>query len=86
MMDNIDDKSIYAREMVKAQKEAYSFPGTRPPNGAWYIGSITKNNDTYNYYKDEDGNYYYDTDKERKFEVEMQQAQRKRRQARYAIQ
>ena len=69
----------YEKELELAQKNAYSFTGLKPPNDAWYIGSKEKSGDTYHYYKDAEGNYYYDSEKGRKFEEEMLLVQQKKK-------
>lgn len=77
--------TIYEREMIKAKREARSFEGLRAPNSAWYLGSEkSQNGTTYNYYKDKDGNYYYDSDQSRTFTVEMQAAERRLRKKRWS--
>jgi len=38
--------------LQEAQEKARSFPTLKPPNQAVYLGSVKKNNNTYNYYVD----------------------------------
>lgn len=65
-------------EVEIARKQARSFPGLIPPNSAALIGKEEKERDTINYYKDSAGNYYYDTENGRKFELDMQERRKKR--------
>ena len=64
-------------ELRKAAGEARTFPGLTPPNKAEYIGALSKNGDTYYYYKDENGTYWFDTESLRKFEKEMAEAEKR---------
>lgn len=67
------------KELELAKKEARSFSGLIPPNNAVFIGKEEKANDTINYYKDFAGNYYYDTEKGRKFEEDMLERSNRRK-------
>ena len=60
-------------DLEEAQQMAMSFPGVRPPNNAGYIGSIQGKTDQYNYFKDMNGNYWFDTDRQRAFESKMEE-------------
>lgn len=61
------------RELEQADRDARSFPGLLPPNGAHYIGRRKK----YLYWKDSAGNYWYDTERGMEFKKLMVQVQRK---------
>lgn len=56
--------------------EARSFPGLTPPNDAVEVLRKKTKNDTYIYYKDEDGNLYYNTKSTIAFELEMRERKR----------
>lgn len=65
-------------EIEKAIADAWSFPGTTPPNNAKLI-TVKKgepgNQDGHTYYYgDSNGNYYYTTDAQIEFEKRMQEA------------
>lgn len=68
-------------ELDEALKEARSFSGLTPPNNAEYIESVRRNGEIYHFYKDATGNYYYDTESGRAFEMEMQERRKKREEA-----
>ena len=59
-------------EIMKARKNARSFPGLDPPNKAEEIGREELAGDTFIYYKDSLGNYWYNTKSTRNVEKEMQ--------------
>lgn len=82
-MNNLK-RDKYAEQLVLAQQNAKSFTGLRPPNSAWYIGSVKKNNETYHYYTDEKGNFYYDSQSQRDFETKMREIEKKRRREKYS--
>ena len=65
-------------ELEVALKKAVSFPGLTPPNNATMIGKIEATQDVINVYKDNQGNYWYDTENGRKFEQDMQERRKKR--------
>lgn len=65
-------------ELEIALKKAVSFPGLTPPNNAAVIGKIEATQDVINIYKDNQGNYYYDTENGRKFEQDMQERKKRR--------
>lgn len=65
-------------ELQIARKEARSFPGLVPPNNAKLIGREQRKKDTVNYYKDQNGSYYYDTESSRRFEMDMQERAKRR--------
>lgn len=48
-------------EIEKAWEYAYSFSGKTVPNGAKYIGIITKGDREYLFYKDGNNNYWYES-------------------------
>lgn len=62
-----------------AFKEARSFPGLTPPNNAILVGKMEATKDIVNIYKDNRGNYWYDTESGRKFEQEMQERAKQRK-------
>lgn len=62
-----------------AFKEARSFPGLTPPNNAILVGKMEATKDIVNIYKDNRGNYWYDTENGRKFEQEMQERAKERK-------
>lgn len=64
--------------LEEARKDAWSFPGLTPPNNAVYIGAIETKEDVYFYYQDKEGNFYYDSQQMRCFELEMIEAQKKK--------
>lgn len=67
------------RLLEEAQKNARSFPGLVPPNQAEEIGQVKGEQDTYTYYRDSGGNYYYSSGRTQRFEIEMQEAQERKR-------
>lgn len=72
------------KELQCASKEARSFPGLTPPNNAKLLGKLKTAEDVVNIYEDSKGNYWYDTENGRKFEMDMQErvknrAKKKRR-------
>lgn len=69
--------------LEQARKNAWSFPGLTPPNNAAYIGAIKTKEDTYFYYQDKEGNFYYDSQQMRCFELEMREAQKKKQQRKW---
>lgn len=68
--------------MQEAREKAYSFPGLVPPNDAEPIGKIEEAHDTYFYYQDSKGNFYYISGSTQKFELEMQEAQKRKKERR----
>lgn len=69
--------------LEQARKNAWSFPGLTPPNNAEYIGAIRAKEDIYFYYQDKGGNFYYDSQRMRCFELEIREAQKKKEQKRW---
>ena len=65
--------------LQEAREKAYSFSGLVPPNDAEPIGQIEESHDTYFYYRDSVGNFYYISGRTRKFEEEMLKAQKKQK-------
>lgn len=59
-------------EIIKARQNAWSFPGLDPPNKAEEIGREELAGDTFIYYKDELGTYWYNTESTINVEKEMQ--------------
>lgn len=68
--------------LQEAREKAYSFPGLVPPNNAEPVGQIEEAHDTYFYYRDSEGNFYYDSERMRRFELEMQEAQKRKKERR----
>lgn len=58
------------------QETAMSFTGLTPPNNAKYIGQRKTEHDTFFFYKDDKGEYWYETESGRRFEKKMQEAQK----------
>ena len=70
----------------EAEEKARSFPGLKPPNDAYYIGSRIKqikgkSHETY-YYKNDAGEFYYQSEATRQFELKMRESEKRRRQSR----
>lgn len=66
-------------ELLKeAREHARSFPGLLPPNNAVFIGMEKLENNTYFYYRDDEGRFYYDSVRARRFEKEMQERKKER--------
>lgn len=68
-------------EIEIAYKNARSFKGF-PPNGSKFIGAKRTCADTYFFFKDEAGNYYFDSENQRTMEREMKEAERRKREQR----
>lgn len=62
-----------------AFREARSFPGLTPPNNAKLIGKKETTTDIVNIYVDSDKNYWYDTERGRKFEKDIQEKEQERK-------
>lgn len=54
-------------------EEAWSFTGLTPPNGAVEIKRVKTKYDTFIYYKDINGNLFYQSKKTMEFEREMRE-------------
>ncbi len=70
----------------EAYEKARSFSGLRPPNNAYYIGSRIreingKSHEIY-YFKNDEGEFYYQSEATRQFELKMREAEKRRRQNR----
>lgn len=65
------------QELETAHREAWSFPGLSPPQGARYIGCQRRSTGLYRYWKDAAGKYWYETDQGMAFKREMEAAQKK---------
>ncbi len=76
-----DNYQLMLREAIE---KARSFEGLRPPNSAVLIGSRVSDYDTIDYYRDDQGNYYYETHRGRAFKEKMARTERERRKRRYA--
>ncbi len=60
-------------------QEAQSFPESTPPNQAVEVHRIQNGNHIFIYYKDSEGNLYYNTESGLKIAKELEEAQRKYR-------
>lgn len=67
------------QELKTAHREAWSFPGLSPPQGARYIGCQRRPTGLYRYWKDAAGNYWYETDQGMAFKRDMAVVQQKKR-------
>lgn len=81
-----EDKQL----LEEARENARSFPGLIPPDNAVYIGAVDAGDDTYFYYRDSSGNFYYESGRMRRFELEMmermkERERQRRRQKRRAV-
>lgn len=65
--------------LEEARNNAWTFPGLEPPAGAVYIGAVKTEKDVYFYYRGREGNFYYDTERMRRFEMEMQEARKRKK-------
>ena len=63
---------------------ARTFEGLIPPKSAKLVYKEKKAGDTYFYFMDDDGNYYFNTQSQIDFEREMQELRKKRRQRKRA--
>lgn len=64
--------------LAEAREHARSFPGLVQPNDAVFIGAEENGGDRYLYYRDSTGNYYYDSERTRRFELETQKRKKER--------
>lgn len=73
----------------EAEKNARSFSGLKPPNGAYYIGSrinrINGKSHEFHFFKDDAGKFYYQSENTRQFELKMREAEKRRRQSRRLV-
>lgn len=73
----------------EAEEKARSFPGLKPPNEAYYIGSRIKqiNGKSYEvyYFKNDAGDFYYQSEGTLQFELKMREAEKRRRQSRRLV-
>lgn len=58
---------------------AISFPGTCPPDKAVEVGRVQHKDDTYIYYRTQDGTIYYATERGLVFAKQMEENIRQRR-------
>ena len=65
--------------LQEAQEKARSFPTLKPPNDAVYLGSVEKTTNTYNYYVDGEGKYWYDSDNEYAFKLQMIETEKRQK-------
>lgn len=77
--------TLYGGEGVTrtGKKERMVLSRLIPPNNATYIGAVETKGDTYFYYQDEEGNFYYDSQQIRRFELEMREAQKRKQQRKW---
>ena len=66
------------------KENARTFEGLIPPNSAKLVYKEKKAGDTYFYFMDDGGNYYFNTQSQINFEKEMQELRKKRRQKKRA--
>ena len=66
------------------KEKARTFEGLIPPNSAKLVYKEKKAEDTYFYFMDDDGNYYFNTESQIRFEREMQELRKRRRQKKRA--
>lgn len=66
------------QELEQAHRKAWSFPDIQPPNNAQYIGYRMHKTEKYLYWKDSEGNYWYDTERGMAFKEIMEEAQKKK--------
>ncbi|MBO5390040.1 MAG: hypothetical protein J6A59_18245 [Lachnospiraceae bacterium] len=78
-----EPRDNYQLMLQEAIEKARSFSGLRPPNQAILIGSRVSAHDTIDYYRDDDGNFYYETHRGRAFKEQMAKAEKERRKLRY---
>lgn len=72
------------KELEIAKREAWSFTGTKPPNGSVEIGQLKQGDCVYTYYRDTEGNYWYSTLQGLVFERYMQEVQERKKHRKYA--
>lgn len=68
-------------KLKKAWKNAESFEGPKPPNNAQEIGRVSSRKDgglIFIFYEDEKGNFYYQSNRQKKFETEMTEKRKKK--------
>lgn len=65
------------QEIDRAYREAWSFPGLMPPDGACYIGCRKNRTGMYLFWKDQAGRYWYDTERGMAFKRSMEEVQKK---------
>ena len=80
-----EPRDNYESMLQEAIKKATSFSSLRPPNQASFIGSRETSNDTIDYYRDDFGNFYYESHRGRAFKEQMEQANKRIRKSRYGI-
>lgn len=66
------------QELERAYRKAWSFPDMQPPNCAHYIGYRMHQTGKYLYWKDSEGNYWYDTERGMAFKEAMEEARKKK--------
>lgn len=69
------------QELDRASREAWSFPGLMPPDGARYIGCRRYPTGLYLFWRDPAGKYWYDTERGMICKKEMESLQKKRKRA-----
>ena len=80
---NTEPRDNYQLMLQEAIEKARSFGELRPPNQAVLIGSRVSDYDTIDYYRDDEGNFYYETHRGRAFKEQMARAEKERRRLRY---
>lgn len=69
------------QELEEAYRGARSFPDLTPPNKSYYIGCKKHGKDVYLFWRDESGNYWYETERGMAFKKEILNKQKKRKMA-----
>lgn len=65
--------------LEEALKEAVSFPELTPPNNAKEYGRISTPTGIYIIYRDDEGNYYFDTVRGLEFKRQMEAARKNKK-------
>lgn len=60
-------------------EEARSFPGLNPPNNAKEVARVTRHHGTYIYFRDKQGNYWYDSVEGLNFKRKMAEAEQRQK-------
>ena len=72
-------------KLKKAWENAKSFEGSKPPNNAKEIGRVSSRKVgglIFIFYEDEKGNFWYQSNRQQRFETEMEKEKKGRRIAR----
>lgn len=66
-------------EQINVWDLAWSFPGSKPPNEAELVEVIHKNGQDWFFYKDKHGNYWYQSERQMKYELAAEERERARK-------